>query len=96
MEFTERMEAGRDAAAHRRHRGLTTGKSAAGWDAPRGEHAPGTWDHAATVALVTFQNAAGLIIEDYRRDVFPERYSDTTLDDVVAARIAADLDAIPF
>ena len=29
-EFVERMDAARDAAAYRRHRGLTTGKAAAG------------------------------------------------------------------
>jgi hypothetical protein len=96
MDFTERMERGRDAAAAKRHRGQTTGASAADWNRKRGEHEAGTWDHFVTVAKVTLQHAVGMAHEEYLRTVFPERYDDVTLDEVVAARIAAELDAIPF
>lgn len=96
MEFTERMERGRDAAAARRHRGLTTGASAKGWDYVRRELERGTWDYHFASAKAAVQAAIGLAQDEYLRAVFPERYSDDTLDDVVAARIAAELDAIPF
>jgi hypothetical protein len=84
----------RTAAIQRRNRGHHTGKSAAGWDVKRGEHEKGTWDHIHTVALVTFQAVTSEAQEAYRRAVYPERYDDVTLDDVIAANFASERDAL--
>lgn len=80
MEFTERMEAGRDAAAHHRHRGLHTGASAQGWDYARRESEAGTWDHHHDKTLHGFRWAVDEAAEDYRRAVFPERYDTSDLE----------------
>lgn len=75
MEFTERMEAGRDAAAARRHRGETTGKSAKGWDnVKRVDPARGTFEHAKQVALAYWDAARGEALESYLAAAYPERY----------------------
>jgi uncharacterized protein (UPF0548 family) len=94
MDFLERMEAGRDQAAYRRHRGLTTGKSAAGWDVVRRELEAGTWNRHFASAKAAVQCAIAIAQEDYLRAVFPERYSDVTLDDVIADRLAGEAAAI--
>jgi hypothetical protein len=90
----ENADALKTAAMQRRNRGKHTGKSAQGWNAKRGEHEAGTWDHFHTVALTWFRDAASMAQEDYRRAVFPERYGDATLDDVIAANFASERDAL--
>lgn len=94
MDFQERMEAGRDQAAYRRHRGLMSGKSAAGWDYVQRELEAGTWDRHFASAKAAVRCAIDIAQEEYLRAVFPERYDDVTLDDVIADRHAADAAAI--
>lgn len=99
MEFTERMERGRDAAAAKRHRGISTGKAAAGWNAkPRPADLDcGDWHYERERIGVAWRMCQLGALEIYERMVFPERFREgVTLDEMVAARIAAELDAIPF
>ena len=74
MEFLDRMERGKTAAANRRYKGLSTGKSAKGWDFKRSEAEPGTWAHHVAVAKCNLRHAIGFAQDDYLRAVFPERY----------------------
>lgn len=90
----ENADALKARAVQNRNKGRHTGKLAAGWNVKRGEHEAGTWDHFHTVALVRFQAAVSDAQEAYRRDVFPERYDDVTLDDVIAANDATARDAL--
>lgn len=76
MEFTERMEAGRDAAAHRRHRGLHTGKSAEGWDRPRTYDGADTWEGVKANAVLRWELARDEALAIYASAMFPERYAD--------------------
>lgn len=64
MDFMERMEAGRNAAAYRRHRGLVTGKSAAGWETVRREIEAGTWDWHFASAKAAVQCAIAIAQEE--------------------------------
>jgi hypothetical protein len=73
MEFTERMEAGRDAAAAKRHRGLVTGKSAAGWNAKPRYDDEGTWHATLYVTRQRWDSAKHDAHASYERMVFPER-----------------------
>jgi hypothetical protein len=97
MDFHERMARGRDAAAAKRHRGISTGKAAKGW----GPRKPAPIDHDCPHVrrekiAVAWHLAKSAALEIYERAVFPERYGAGSLDDAVTARIAAELDAIPF
>lgn len=84
MDFITRMERGRDAAAAKRHRGISTGKQAAGWNWKRSEPEAGTWAYHVAVAKCWVTNAAEMAVEDYRRAVFPERYeSDPDLERIL-------------
>lgn len=76
MDFLDRMEAGRDAAAYRRHRGLTTGTSAAGWDAPRSYDAADSWHGVLHVARLRWELARDEALQAYASLMFPERYDD--------------------
>jgi hypothetical protein len=76
MDFLERMEAGRDQAAYRRHRGLMTGKSAAGWDAPRRYEAADTWHSVLYVTRQRWEIARDEALQIYATAMFPERYED--------------------
>lgn len=97
MEFTERMEAGRDAAALKRHRGQFTGKSAAGWDYVSRDPDKGSFEESRQAVVARWQVDAWLASGLYAKAVFPERYDDdTSLDDVIAECQRAELDAIPF
>lgn len=73
MEFTERMEAGRDAAAARRHRGEFTGKSAAGWDRKPRYEDEGTWHATLYVARQKWELARDDALHDYAAIMFPDR-----------------------
>jgi hypothetical protein len=97
MEYViARLELGRDAAALRRHKGLSSGKSAKGWNAKPRELSERTitlrgWDSDRDTALAI-----------YTRLVFPGRHhvpeldgwEEPTMDDVIAAREAAERDAL--
>lgn len=76
MDFLERMEAGRDQAAYRRHRGLTTGASAAGWDAPRTYDAENSWHSVVYVARLRWELARDEALQVYAAAMFPERFED--------------------
>lgn len=76
MDFQERMERGRDAAAAKRHKGRTTGKSAAGWDVQRRRDDAGTWEGIKADALLRWELARDHGIALYATAVFPERYED--------------------
>lgn len=94
MEFTERMELGRDMAAARRHRGLSTGASAAGWDVKRPLQ-----DCPIARAKVDWHMNKSAALEIYERAVFPDRFWSgpgiaPTIDDVIAARHEAERDAL--
>jgi hypothetical protein len=91
-----RLERGRDLAAAKRHRGLTTGKAAKGWNAkPRElsdrQLALRGWDSDRDTALAV-----------YTRLVFPGRhhvpeldgFDEPTIDDVIRARQTAERDAL--
>jgi hypothetical protein len=82
----------RTAAMQRRNRGLSTGKSAKGWNFKPRDPEKGSWDYTVAVAKIHVRHAVAMAQEEYRRSVFPERFDDVTLDDVIAAR-AADADA---
>lgn len=94
MEFTDRMEAGRTAAAARRHSARVTGKSAKGWDYKRPDPAKGSFERVRLAATAQWQAASGLAHEDYLRTVFPERFGDETIDCVIAASRAAEAAAL--
>lgn len=102
MEFTERMERGRDAAAAKRHRGIVTGKSAAGWNVTRTLDGAETWEGVKAVAVQRWEIARDDALGIYTRLVFPERDFDPfapsapamSLDDVIAAKAAADTAAL--
>jgi hypothetical protein len=81
-------------AIARRNRGLHTGKSAAGWDYVQRELEAGTWDHHFASARAAVRCAIAIAQEEYLRAVFPDRYDDMTLDDVIADRHAAEAAAI--
>lgn len=91
-----RLEAGRDAAALRRHKGLSTGKAAKGWNAKPRELDP------RTIALRGWDQDRDTALAIYTRLVFPGRhhvpeldgYDEPTIDDVIAARDAAARDAL--
>jgi hypothetical protein len=54
----------------------------------------GTWDHHFASAKAAVRCAIAIAKEEYLRAVFPERYDDVTLDDVIADRHAAEAAAI--
>ncbi len=94
MEFTERMEAGRNAAAAKRHRGISTGKATKGWNVkPRLDDCPlarskADWHMSKSAAL-----------EVYERAVYPERFWSglgiaPTIDDVIRSNDQAARDAL--
>ncbi len=94
MDFTERMEAGRNAAAAKRHRGIGTGKVAKGWNVSRPldncplARAKADWHMSKSAAL-----------EVYERAVFPERFWSglgiaPTVDDVIRVNDQAARDAL--
>jgi hypothetical protein len=76
MNFMERMEAGRDQAAYRRHRGLMTGKSAAGWDAPRRHGDEHSWHEILFVTRTRWELARDEALQIYATAMFPERFED--------------------
>lgn len=76
MEFTERMERGRDAAAAKRHRGISTGKSAKGWNAKPRYDEQGTWDATRYVVRLKWELARDEALQTYASLMFPERYED--------------------
>lgn len=76
MEFTERMEAGRDAAAARRHRGLVTGKSAAGWNAKKRYDDEGSWHATLYTTRIRWELARDEALQIYASAMFPERFDD--------------------
>jgi hypothetical protein len=91
-----RLEAGRDAAALRRHKGLSSGKSAKGWNAKPRELSE------RTIALRGWDSDRDTALAIYTRLVFPGRHhvpeldgwDEPTMDDVIAAiaeRESADL-----
>jgi hypothetical protein len=90
----ENAEAYRANAIARRNRGLHTGQSAPGWNTVQRELEAGTWDHHFASAKAAVQCAIAIAKEEYLRAVFPERYADATLDDVIADRHAAEAAAI--
>jgi hypothetical protein len=99
MDFQERMAAGRDAAANRRYRGLSTGKSAAGWNAtPRpAEVDAGEWHYERERIGVAWYMAKSAALDVYVMAVFPERYREgVTIDDMIDAATAAFNASIPF
>jgi hypothetical protein len=91
-----RLEAGRDAAALRRHRGLHTGKSAKGWDAKPRELSE------RTLALRGWDSDRDTALAVYTRLVFPDRhwvpeldgYAEPTIESVIAERHAAESAAL--
>lgn len=94
-DFQERMERGRVLAVQRRNAGQHTGVSAKGWDAKRGEHESGTWDHGVTVATVRWKNSVAMALLEYQQEVYPERWNpDDLLDDLIARRNEAERDAL--
>jgi hypothetical protein len=99
MEFVDRMNAGRDAAAARRHKGLSTGKAAAGWNAkPRpAEVDAGEWHYERERIGVAWYMAKSAALDVYVMAVFPERYREgVTIDDMIDAATAAFNESIPF
>lgn len=89
----ERMEAGRNTAAAKRHKGLVTGKSAAGWGPRKAAPVDHDCPHVQREkVLVAWHMAKGAAHEIYERLVFPERYCAGTIDDVIAARNDAERD----
>jgi hypothetical protein len=103
MEFLERMNAGRDAAAARRHRGLSTGADAKGWAWKRPEVQAGTWEATRLTTRQAWRSDRSAALAIYQRDVFPERFyseldgePEITIDDVIATRQAAFNASIPF
>jgi hypothetical protein len=73
MDFLTRMERGRDTAAAKRHRGISTGKQAAGWNRKRSEPETGSWSYHYAIARSGLQAAIGLAQDEYIRVAFPER-----------------------
>lgn len=75
--FTETMATGKARADARRSRGLATGKAAKGWIRLVQHHTPaaGTWERALGASLASWRNGRELAAEDYRRAVYPDRYS---------------------
>jgi hypothetical protein len=90
----ENADALKARAVRNRSRGYHTGKSAAGWDAKRADPAKGSFDRAIIVARSYWDCAKSEAHNDYLRAVFPERFDDVTLDDVIAANDAAARDAL--
>lgn len=76
MEFTERMDLGRDQAALRRHRGLSSGKAAAGWDAPRTYGEEHSWHEILFVTRTRWELARDEALQAYASLIFPERFKD--------------------
>lgn len=71
--FVERMQAGRDAAAHARHRGRATGGKARLHAAPVIVEG---WEFHRQNERCKWEGRRVDIVEDFRRLVFPERYED--------------------
>lgn len=71
-----RLADGQERAAIRRHRGLTTGKSAAGWDAPRSYGEEHSWHEILFVTRTRWELARDEAINVYASLMFPERYED--------------------
>jgi hypothetical protein len=90
----ENADEHRAVAIARRNRGLHTGKMAAGWDYKRPDPETGSFAYVLASTKAKWSCAAGMAQEAYRRAVFPERYGDETLSDVIAANYAAELAAI--
>jgi hypothetical protein len=96
MEYViARLELGRDAAALRRHKGLSSGKAAKGWNAKPRELS----ERAITLRGWRWDRDAALSV--YTRLVFPERDFDPfdpnapdTMEAVIAARQTAERDAL--
>jgi hypothetical protein len=70
--FVERMAAGRDRAAHLRHRGLATGGKARMHPKPNPTITGWEYDRQRNVA--SWKSARADVLEGYRRAVFPDRY----------------------
>jgi hypothetical protein len=85
----ENADAFRERAVQNRNRGYHTGIARDGRDFRRPDAAKGSWSYAVSVAKVSVSAAARFAQEEYRRAVFPERYDEVTLDDVIAANAAA-------
>jgi hypothetical protein len=81
-------------AIARRNRGRHTGKLAEGWEYKRPDPEKGSFAHVLASTKAKWDCAAGMAQEAYRRAVFPERYGDETLSDVIAASHAAEIAAI--
>lgn len=99
MDFQERMEAGRNAAAARRHKGLSTGGVAAGWNAKArpADADAGLWHYERERIGVAWYMAKSAALDVYVMAVFPERYREgVTIDDVIEAATAAFNESIPF
>lgn len=78
-DFTAYMQAHKDVAASRRNRGLTTGKAAKGHTRARSSYAPlerGSFAELVVRTLAHWDCARGNAIDDYLRDVFPDRYEE--------------------
>lgn len=71
-----RLAAGQERAALRRHRGLSTGKAAEGWDAPRRHGDEHSWHEILFVTRQRWELARDEAINVYASLMFPERYDD--------------------
>lgn len=72
-DFTAYMQAAKDRAAGRRHRGLTTGKAAAGWERKAGDYAPierGSFAELVAHTTAHWNAACSGAIDQYRFDTF--------------------------
>lgn len=90
----ENQDAFKQRALERRNRGYHTGKMAAGWEFVRPDPEKGSWSHHVESAKAAWQCVKGGALQSYLLAVFPERYSDETLDDVLAERNAREAQAI--
>lgn len=77
-DFTAYMQAHKDRAAERRHRGLSTGKAAKGWERMPSDYAPaperGSFAELVARTLAHWDCARGNACDDYLRAVFPDRF----------------------
>lgn len=92
--FTDTMDRGKLIAQRDRNRGLPTGKSAKGWNRKRRDLEAGTWAYTVAACRAGLAFVSSDALETYRRAVYPERFADETLTDVVAASVEAQRQAI--
>lgn len=72
-DFLERMDAAREVAAHRRHRGLMTGACATGWERKLSDHGPaperGSFAELMARTVAHWQGTCTDALEQFRFDV---------------------------